>query len=143
PACYNPSLFNSTPREAVSGRINTAAIAPTATDDIIAFLEGISFSPFTPIFGPVGTSVTITGFTGATAVSFNGVAATFTVSPSGTIATTVPAGATTGPITITTPGSGPLKTTTRFTVTPAITSFAPLSSAVGTSVTINGTNFTG
>jgi hypothetical protein len=145
-AFYNSSNFANSPgSQFFSGPINTPAIGPTATDDIIAFLEGISFSPFTPIFGPVGTGVTITGtaFTGATAVSFNGVAATFTVSPTGTITTTVPAGATTGPITVTTPSSGPLVTTTRFTVTPAITSFAPASSMVGTSVTISGTNFTG
>jgi cytochrome c peroxidase len=144
-AFYNSSFFNTSPGATFSGPINTVAIGPTATDDIIAFLEGISFSPFAPTFGPVGTGVTITGtaFTGATAVSFNGVAATFTVSPSGTITTTVPAGATTGPITVTTPGSGPLKTTTRFTVTPAITSFAPANAPVGTGVTITGTNFSG
>src|SRR5215813_9448003 len=124
-AFYNSSFFNTSPGAGFSGQINTVALGPTTTDDIIAFLEGISFSPFAPTFGPVGTGVTITGFPGATAVSFNGVAATFTVSPSGTITTTVPAGATTGPITVTTPASGPLKTTTRFTVTPAITSFTP------------------
>ena len=119
-AFYNSSFFNSSPGAlSFSGPINTSAIGPTATDDIIAFLEGISFSPFAPTFGQVGTGVTITGtaFTGATAVSFNGVAATFTEGPPGTITTTVPAGATTGPITVTTPGSGPLITTTRFTVT--------------------------
>ena len=142
-AFYNSSAFNTSPGELFSGPINTVALGPTTTDDIIAFLEGISFSPFAPTFGPVGTGVTITGFTGATAVSFNGVAATFTVSPSGTITTTVPAGATTGPITVTTPGSGPMLTTTRFTVTPAITSFAPPNGVGGTGVTITGTNFTG
>jgi cytochrome c peroxidase len=144
-AFYNSSNFANSPGSlGFSGPINTPAISPTATDDIIAFLEGISFSPFAPIFGPVGTGVTITGtnFAGATAVSFNGVTATFTEGPPGTITTTVPAGATTGPITVTTPG-GPLVTTTRFTVTPAITSFAPTSSPVGAGVTITGTNFTG
>jgi hypothetical protein len=144
-AFYNSSFFNTSPGAAFSGQINTFAISPTAADDIVAFLEGISFSPFTPTFGPVGTGVTITGsaFTGATAVSFNGVVAAFTVSPSGTITTTVPAGATTGPITITTPGNGPIVTTTRFTITPAITSFAPTFGGFGTGVTITGTNFTG
>jgi cytochrome c peroxidase len=142
-AFYNSSFFNTSPGASFSGPINTVALGPTATDDIIAFLEGISFSPFSPTFGPVGTGVTITGFTGATAVSFNGVAATFTVSPSGTITTTVPAGATTGPITVTTSGSGALVTTTRFTVTPTITSFAPSIGAAGTGVTITGTNFIG
>ena len=142
-AFYNSSNFANSPgSQGFSGPINTAAISPTATDDIIAFLEGISFSPFSPTFGPAGTSVTITGFTGATAVFFNGVAAAFTVDPSGTITTTVPAGATTGRITVTT-GSGPLITTTRFTVIPAITSFAPTSGPVATGMTISGTNFTG
>lgn len=144
-AFYNSSFFNDSSGASFVGGINTLAIGPTAADDIIAFLEGISFSPFAPTFGPVGTVVTITGanFTGATAVSFNGVAATFTEGPPGTITTTVPAGATTGPIAVTTPGSGPLITTTRFTITPAITSFAPASSPVGTGVTITGTNFIG
>jgi hypothetical protein len=144
-AFYNSSFFNTSPGEAFSGTINTTLIGPTAADDIVAFLEGISFSPFAPIFGPVGTGVTITraNFTGATAVSFNGVAATFTESPPGTITTTVPAGATTGPITVTTPGSGPLKTPTRFTVTPAMSSFTPANGTVGTGVTITGTNFSG
>ncbi|HEY6968876.1 MAG TPA: hypothetical protein VJA94_06720, partial [Candidatus Angelobacter sp.] len=144
-AFYNSSFFNNSPGASIVGGINISAIGPTAADDIVAFLEGISFSPFAPIFGPVGTGVTITGtsFTGATAVSFNGVPATFTVDPSGTITTTVPAGATTGPITVTTPGSGPLTTTTRFTVTPAITSFAPGNGPFGTGVTITGTNFIG
>ena len=142
-AFYNSSAFNTSPGELFSGPINTVALGPTTTDDIIAFLEGISFSPFAPTFGPVGRGVTITGFTGATAVSFNGVAATFTVDPSGTITTTVPAGATTGPITVTTPGSGPVVTTTRFTVTPAITSFTPAIGPFGAGVTITGTTFTG
>lgn len=145
-AFYNSSNFANSPGSTgFSGPINTPAISPTATDDIIAFLEGISFSPFAPTFGAVGTGVTITGttFTGATAVSFNGVTATFTEGPPGTITTTVPAGATTGPITVTTPSSGPLVTTTRFTVTPALASFAPATGPVGTSVTITGTNFTG
>jgi hypothetical protein len=144
-AFYSSSFFNTSPGAGISGPINVPAIGPTALDDIVAFLEGISFSPFTPTFGRVGTGVTITDqtFAGATAVSFNGVAATFTEGPAGTITTTVPAGATTGPITVTTPGKGPLTTTTRFTVTPGITSFAPTSSPVGTGVTITGTNFTG
>src|SRR6478609_5073609 len=119
-AFYNSSNFANSPGSTgFSGPINTPAISPTATDDIIAFLEGISFSPFAPTFGPAGTSVTITGtaFTGATAVSFNGAAAGFTEGPPGTITTTVPAGATTGPITVTTL-DGTATSAGNFTVTP-------------------------
>ena len=64
---------------------------------------------FSPLFGNVGTSVTVTGtgFAGTTAVSFNGVAAWFTVVSAGQIAAVVPAGATTGPVAVTGPtGTG-------------------------------------
>src|SRR5256885_16822664 len=118
-AFYNSSFFNTSPGAAFSGQINTFTISPTAADDIVAFLEGISFSPFAPTFGPVGTGVTITGanFTGATAVSFNGVAATFTESPPGAITTTDPPRGTTRPLTVTTPRSGAFINTTRLTGT--------------------------
>jgi len=60
-----------------------------------------------PTSGPVGTGVTLTGtdFTGATGVSFNGTAAVaFSATTATTATATVPPGATTGPVTITTPG---------------------------------------
>src|SRR2546426_4135575 len=101
---------------------------------------------FTPGSGPVGSSATLNGtnFTGATAVTFNGVSGSFTVSSDTAIQATVPAGATTGPLSVTTPG-GTATNTTNFTVVPAptITSFTPTSGPVGTNVTISGTNFTG
>ena len=65
-----------------------------------------AITSFTPTSGPAGTVVTITGtaLTGATAVSFNGTAApTFTVVSATTITVTVPAGSTSGPITVITP----------------------------------------
>jgi hypothetical protein len=75
---------------------------------------------FTPTSGAVGTSVTITGtgFTGATAVSFNGTSASFTVNSGRQIVATVPSGATTGPISVTTPG-GTGTSSASFTVTAA------------------------
>jgi streptogramin lyase len=74
---------------------------------------------FTPAWGPAGSTVTISGsgFTGATAVAFNGTKATsYTVGSDTQITATVPAGASTGPITVTTPG-GTAASTTNFTVT--------------------------
>jgi uncharacterized repeat protein (TIGR03803 family) len=76
-------------------------------------------SSFTPASGPVGTKVTITGtgLTGATAVSFGGVKAiAFTVNSGTQITATVPAGAKTGKIKVTTPG-GTATSTATFTVT--------------------------
>ncbi len=102
---------------------------------------------FSPTSGTVGTSVTIngTGFNSASVVTFNGTSASFTVNSNIKITATVPAGATTGPIAVTAPG-GLATSSSNFTVVsgtpaPVITSFSPTSGTVGTSVTINGTNF--
>src|SRR6266404_1488747 len=101
---------------------------------------------FSPTSGPVGTSVAVSGtnFTGATGVTFNGVSASFSLTSDTAIQATVPAGATTGPVSVTTPG-GTASSTGAFTVIPAptIASFAPTSGPAGTSVTINGANFSG
>ena len=70
-------------------------------------------------FGKVGTAVRILGtdLTGATSVTFNGTAATFTVVSRSEITTTVPTGATTGTVEVTIP-SGTLNSNTEFSVTP-------------------------
>ena len=65
-----------------------------------------TITDFTPINGPIGQQVTITGshFTGASEVKFNGtVASVFTVVNATAITVTVPGGATSGKISITTP----------------------------------------
>jgi hypothetical protein len=79
------------------------------------------------------------GFTGTTAVSFNGTPATFTVSSPTYLTATVPNGATTGSVTVTTP-SGKLTSSHKFRVTPVILSFSPTTGSVGTSVVITGTS---
>src|SRR5207245_2624874 len=83
-------------------------------------------------------------FTGASAVKFNGTSATFTVSSATTIQTSVPTGATNGPLSVTT-AAGTATSGSSFTVLvpPTITSFTPASGLAGASVTISGTNFTG
>jgi hypothetical protein len=106
-----------------------------------------SISGFNPSSGPVGTTVTINGssFSGATAVAFNGTTASYTVNSAGQITATVPTNAATGPISVTTP-NGTATSTSNYTVTvaaPSISGFNPSSGPVGTTVTINGSGFSG
>jgi len=82
----------------------------------------VGLGPFVktlPAFGTAGTTVTIMGsnFTGATSVTFNGIAAAFTVLASYEITATVPAGATTGTVQVVTP-SGTLSSNTAYQVLP-------------------------
>jgi uncharacterized repeat protein (TIGR03803 family) len=74
---------------------------------------------FVPSSGKVGTKVTIGlgPFLGATVVQFNGTTALFKVPGSEFITTTVPATASTGPISVTTPG-GTVTSKQKFTVLP-------------------------
>jgi hypothetical protein len=109
-----------------------------------------TITSFSPTSGTVGTNVIVTGtnFTGATTVKFNGTASTsFTINSDTSITARVPTGATTGPISVTTP-NGTGTSSSNFTVTsipprPTITGFTPTSGFPGTKVTITGTNFTG
>ena len=97
-----------------------------------------------PASAPIGAHFFILGtnLTGATSVSFNGAAATFTVVSSSEIMTHVPAGATTGQVQVTTPG-GTLSSNVNFGVAPLILSFSPSSGPASTSVVITGRSFTG
>jgi uncharacterized repeat protein (TIGR03803 family) len=86
------------------------------------FVIGEGLAPFVemlPEYGKVGSTVRVLGtdLTGATSVSFNGTAATFTVRSSSLITATVPAGATTGFVTVTSP-SGTLTSNKQFRVRP-------------------------
>jgi uncharacterized repeat protein (TIGR03803 family) len=72
------------------------------------FSLSVGLGPFVetrPTSGKVGKAVKILGtnLTGSTSVTFNGTAATFTVVSSSEITTTVPTGATTGKVKVTTP----------------------------------------
>ena len=92
----------------------------------------------------VGSSVAIngSGFTGATHVYFNGVAAAFAVGSDAQITATVPFGALSGPVEVDTPagiGTSP----TEFKVKPKLGGFVPASGPVGASVSITGSAFTG
>ena len=71
-----------------------------------------------PVAGKAGQSVIILGnhLTGTTGVTFNGVAAAFTVESDTYIRATVPKGATTGMVSVDTP-AGTLKSNPQFLVT--------------------------
>jgi hypothetical protein len=100
-----------------------------------------------------GTSVTITGtnFTGATAVSFGSVAASFTVNSSTSITAIAPSQAAgTVDVTVTTyAGTSSTSSADHFTYNaasaPSVTAITPTSGSVvgGTSVTITGSGFSG
>lgn len=124
---------------------NLLAIRRYVSDDL-------AIAEFTPDSGPVGTVVTIYGIgfsaTAANnAITFNGVAAAVTSASPTMLITTVPNGATTGPISVTV-GVKTASSAKPFTVTadptnvpPIITSFTPTIGSVGTPVTISGLNF--
>ena len=110
----------------------------------------VSIIEFTPNSGPAGTQVTIYGTSFSTTassntVSFNGAVATVTSATTTQLTAIVPAGAATGPITVSAPG-GSAVSATSFVVTgstsaPSITSFNPTIGTPGTAVTISGINF--
>ena len=92
-----------------------------ASDNGTVFSLAVGLGPFVetrPTSGKVGASVVILGtnLTGASSVTFNGTAATFTVISKSEIKATVPAGATTGKVQVTTP-SRKLSSNVAFRVT--------------------------
>jgi hypothetical protein len=106
------------PTTATTGPIRVTTPGGTGSSLTNFTIAAPTITSFTPTFGPVGTSVVITGnnFMGATAVTFNNVNATsFTVNSNTQITAVVPTGAATGPIKVTTPG-GSVTSSTNFTV---------------------------
>jgi len=92
------------------------------TNNGTAFSLSTGLAPFVmtlPAAASVGAAVQILGasLTGSSSVSFNGTAAVFNVVSSSEITANVPAGATTGPVRVVTPG-GKLSSNVFFTVLP-------------------------
>jgi hypothetical protein len=87
-----------------------------------------TISGFTPTSGLVGDSITVNGtnFITPSAVRFNGINASFTLNSTTQIVATVPSGATTGPISVTTAG-GTATSSSNFVVNNPTPSFVQLS----------------
>jgi uncharacterized repeat protein (TIGR03803 family) len=105
-----------------NGKFYGTASSGGANGDGVIFSLSVGLGPFVetnPASGKVGAHVKILGsnLTGATGVTFNGTAATFTVKSKSEITTTVPSGATTGTVQVVIPGRV-LSSNVPFTVTP-------------------------
>ncbi|NOT24138.1 MAG: RHS repeat protein [Nitrospiraceae bacterium] len=121
---------------------NLTGIARQASSTLAIF-------QFTPSGGPIGTAVTIygTGFSATPAsntVKFNGTTATVATASTTVLTTTVPAGATNGPISVTVAGVTATSSAS-FTVgtggAPTLSSFSPAVASYGATVTLTGTNY--
>jgi hypothetical protein len=101
---------------------------------------------FTPASALPGASVTISGKNFSTTpasnqVAFNGTSASVASASATELVVTVPEAATTGKITVTVNGKLATSATDFAVLQTTITSFAPESGILGTTVTITGTNF--
>jgi len=101
----SPNRIEATvPDRATTGKVAVTTSVGTATsqDDYVVTFSVITL---TPGRGPVGTNVTLAGigFGDVTSVKFNGTPAAFTVLSPTAIRATVPAGATTGKVSATSP----------------------------------------
>jgi uncharacterized repeat protein (TIGR03803 family) len=139
-------LPSSTPIQHTNGKIYGATGAGGANLLGLIYSLDLGLAPFVRLVstsGKVGTSITILGqgFTGASSVSFNGTPATFKVWADTFLKATVPSGATTGSVTVTT-ASGTLTSDYTFRVHPVILGVIPGTSAAGIPVVITGTSLT-
>lgn len=109
----------------------------------------VTITDFSPKSGPVGTLVTVYGFTfdpdpAQNAVTIAGISAAVQSATANQLVLTIPNGATTAPIILAAP-RGSASTAESFIVEssspPTITGFSPTLGASGTPVTITGTNF--
>src|SRR5437867_4644857 len=130
---------------AVQAYNTSAAISPFSAE-VFADIGPPTIASLSPTSGPVGTPVTIAGTIfdptqGTSTVTFNGTVATPTSWSATSIVVPVPAGATTGNVVVTVAGVASNAVVFTVMAAPSITSRAPASGPVGTSVTITGTNF--
>ena len=133
------------PVGATTGMITVTTANGTATNSGLFYLPPV-ITTFTPGGGALGSLIQITGanFVGASAVLFNGLSAlTFNVIDNFTLSAQVPAGVTTGPISVTTPGGTTNSGNLLFHGTPTLLSFSPNHGLAGTNVVLTGLNLLG
>jgi hypothetical protein len=112
-------LTATVPNNGTTGLVSVTTPSRTLVSNRKFFVLPV-ISSFTPTSGPVGTQVIIvgTGLLGATQAKFGSVKATsFTVNSATSITASVPSGAVTGKVSVTTPG-GTAMSRAVFTVTP-------------------------
>ena len=114
----------------------------------VSYVATPTVTGFSPSSGSPGQKVTINGtyLAGATSVTFNGASAPFSVVWDTRLVVTVPSGASSGTIAVTT-GGGTANSSSSFTFVPpppqpSVSGFTPPSGPPGTSVTISGSHFT-
>ncbi len=136
------------PAGAATGKIIVITPSGTAQSAGVFTVTVVpAITSFSPASGGIGAGVTITGvnFVSVTAVAFNGAPAISpTVNSASQITVSVPNGATSGPISVTT-ANGTAQSAGAFTViaAPAIATFTPATGSGGTLVTVSGNNFSG
>ena len=147
-AASSYTVVNPTTISAVVGNGSTGSVSVTNSLGT-GSLAGFTYAPipvlysFTPTSAATGTTVTISGqnFTGTTAVSFGGVAATsFTIVNANTITAVVANGAT-GNVTVTNAFGSTQITGFTYIPPPVISSYSPTSAGTGATVVISGSNF--
>jgi serine protease len=130
-------ILQSSARPFPSGSTCTTALCGSGMLDAAAAVNAIPpvITGFLPTSGVPGTSVTISGYnlTHVSVVRFNGSSASFTILSATSINATVPANATTGPISVINPG-GTATSATNFTVpTASVTpSLSPTNTSTAT-----------
>jgi uncharacterized repeat protein (TIGR01451 family) len=142
-------IVASVPTGATNGPISVTTPVGTAVSAVQFLVTGNQpfISKITPASGKPGDVILIDGlnFIGVTGVEFNGTnAPNFSVVSPTQLRVTVPAGASTGPISISNAlGTGVSSQSFLLTTAPIITDFQPSGGPPGTDVVINGLNFTG
>jgi hypothetical protein len=136
-----PPAGTTGPVMVVRGGVSTAGLPFTVIPSPPPTLTSLSV-----ITGPPGTAVTVTGTNfgatqGTSVLTFNGTVATATSWSATSIATTVPVGATTGPVHVVVLGQTSNNLTFTVTVQPVLTSLNLNSGPVGTAVTLTGLHF--